>query len=147
MLDHEKLDVYQCSIEFLALPVQVIETLPKGYSALVDQLKRASWSIPLNIAEGCGKNSFPDKQRFYAFARGSAMECAAILDVLNVLKIIQPPLFDEGKQLLHRIVSMLTNMCCFYVNQNVPSNSLTEHEHEHGSRTRIRFSCLTGKAY
>ena len=41
MLDHEKLDVYQCSIEFLALSVQVIETLPKGYSALVDQLKRA----------------------------------------------------------------------------------------------------------
>ena len=30
---------------------------------------------------------------------------------LNVLKIIQPPLFDEGKQLLHRIVSMLTKMC------------------------------------
>ena len=53
MSDHEKLDVYQCSIEFLALSVQVIETLPKGYSALVDQLKRASWSIPLNIAEGC----------------------------------------------------------------------------------------------
>ena len=111
MLDHEKLDVYQCSIEFLALSVQVIETLPKGYSALVDQLKRASWSIPLNIAEGCGKSSFPDKQRFYAFARGSAMECAAILDVLNVLKIIQPSLFDEGKQLPHRIVSMLTKMC------------------------------------
>ncbi len=88
MLDHEKLDVYQCSIEFLALSVQVIETLPKGYSALVDQLKRASWSIPLNIAEGCGKNSLPDKQRFYAFARGSAMECATILDVLNMLKII-----------------------------------------------------------
>ncbi len=57
MLDHEKLDVYQCSIEFLALSVQVIETLPKGYSALVDQLKRASWSIPLNIAEGCEKGS------------------------------------------------------------------------------------------
>ena len=38
------------------------------------------------------------------------MECAAILDVLNVLKIIQPLLFDEGKQLLHRIVSMLTKM-------------------------------------
>ena len=124
MLDHEKLDVYQCSIEFLALSVQVIETLPKGYSALVDQLKRTSWSIPLNIAEGCGKNSFPDKQRFYAFARGSAMECAAILDVLNVLKIIQPPLFDEGKT--------VTSSHCFYVNQNVPSNSLTVHEHEHG---------------
>ena len=41
MLDHEKIDVYQCSIEFLALSVQVIETLPKGYSALVDQMKRA----------------------------------------------------------------------------------------------------------
>ena len=58
MLDHEKLDVYQCSIEFLALSVQVIETLPKGYSALVDQLKRASWSIPLNIAKAVEKIPF-----------------------------------------------------------------------------------------
>ena len=39
------------------------------------------------------------------------MECGAILDVLKILKIIQSPLFDKGKQLLHRIVAMLTKMC------------------------------------
>ena len=139
MPDHEKLDVYQCSIEFLALSVQIIETLPRGNSALVDQLKRASWSIPLNIAEGCGKTSLSDKQRFYAIARGSSMECGAILDVLKVLKIIQSPLFDKGKQ--------FNTSHYRYVNKNVSTISLIVHEHEHGSRTRIRYSCLTGKAY
>ena len=139
MPDHEKLDVYQCSIEFLALSVQIIETLPRGNSALADQLKRASWSIPLNIAEGCGKTSLSDKHRFYAIARGSSMECGAILDVLKVLKIVQSPLFDKGKQLLQSH--------CRYVNKNVSTISLIVHEHEHGSRTRIRYSCLTGKAY
>jgi four helix bundle protein len=55
MLDHEKWDVYQCSISFLSVSIKVIESMPKGYGSLVDQLKRASWSIPLNIAEGCRK--------------------------------------------------------------------------------------------
>jgi four helix bundle protein len=48
---------------------------------IIQSLKRASWSIPLNIAEGCGKLSNVDKQRFHSIARGSAMECGAILDV------------------------------------------------------------------
>lgn len=62
MLDHERLDVYQCAIEFLAISVKVMEAIPKGNGALVDHLKRASWSIPLNIAEGCGKIGLVDKK-------------------------------------------------------------------------------------
>jgi four helix bundle protein len=111
MLDHERLDVYQCAIEFLAISVKVIEGIPRGYGSLVDQLKRASWSIPLNIAEGCGKIGPADKERFYAIARGSAMECAAVLDVCVVLRITEPKLLEEGKVLLTRVVSMLTKMC------------------------------------
>jgi hypothetical protein len=38
----------------------------------------------LNIAEGAGQRSRPQKRRFYAIARGSAMECAAVLDVLRL---------------------------------------------------------------
>ncbi|MEN8132410.1 MAG: four helix bundle protein [Pseudomonadota bacterium] len=111
MLDHEKLDVYQCAIEFLAVSVKVMKSIPKGHSSLVDQLKRASWSIPLNIAEGCGKTGPADKERFYAIARGSAMECAAALDVCGVLRITDPKLQKEGKVLLTRVVAMLTKMC------------------------------------
>jgi len=111
MLDHEKLDVYQCAIDFLAVTVQVAENLPRGYGSLADQLKRASWSIPLNIAEGCGKTRPDDKKRFYAIARGSAMECGAILDVCEKLQVIEVSLFQNGKTLLIRVVSMLTKMC------------------------------------
>ena len=111
MLDHEKLDVYKCAIEFLTIALKITQGLPVGYASLGDQLKRASWSIPLNIAEGCGKTRPNDKQRFYAIARGSAMECAAVLDVCRALQFIVEPLFEQGKLLLTRIVAMLTKMC------------------------------------
>jgi four helix bundle protein len=111
MLDHERLDVYQRSIEFFALTVQTIEKMPKGNAILTDQLRRASLSIPLNIAEGTGKISVADKQRFFAIARGSAMECGAILDTCKVLGAMNAENFESGKHLLNRIVAMLTKMC------------------------------------
>ena len=111
MLDHEKLDVYQCSIEFLALCYNLLQSLPRGSSQIADQLKRASLSIPLNIAEGSGKTTAADKCRYYAIARGSAMECGAVLDACLVLKLIDKPHHSKGKTLLIRIVSMLSKMC------------------------------------
>ena len=55
---------------------------PRGQADLRDQLQRASTSIPLNVAEASGKTGTADRARFCAIARGSALECAAILDVL-----------------------------------------------------------------
>ena len=49
MLDHEKLDVYQCLIEFLALAFEIIENIPRGHLSITNHLKRASISIPFNI--------------------------------------------------------------------------------------------------
>ena len=111
MLDPEKLDVYQCSIEFFALAFKIIENIPRGYSIITDHLKRGSISIPLNIAEGVGKTSKADKQKFYAISRGSAMECGAVLNAYNILKLIEISEYNQGKMLLIRIVSMLTKMC------------------------------------
>ena len=110
MLDYEKLDVYQCSIEFLALSYDLLQSLPRGSAIIADQLKRASLSIPLNIAEGTGKTTTADKSRYYSIARGSAMECGAILNVCVVMKLIEKPLHSKGKSLLVRIVSMLSKM-------------------------------------
>ena len=67
-------------------------------------------SIPLNIAEGVGKPSPLDQARFHAIARGSAMECGAILDVVRVLQGSADSL-DRAKELVVRIVEMLTKMC------------------------------------
>lgn len=48
MLDHEKLDVYQCSIYFLSIGFEIIENIPKRHSIIIESLKRESISIPFN---------------------------------------------------------------------------------------------------
>jgi four helix bundle protein len=112
-LAHERLNVYQCAIEFLALASTITDALPARFT-LSNQLQRAYLSIPLNIAEGAGKpNGSADAKRSYNIARGSAMECGAILDSLKVMRRIDEPAFHQGKHLLVRIVrivSMLTKM-------------------------------------
>ena len=108
--DHEKLDVYQKSIEFVALADQIVEKLPRGRSHLADQLHRAATSISLNIAEGAGEYAQNEKSRFYRMAKRSATECASILDVLHCLALIQVTDFQKGRELLLRIVAMLTKM-------------------------------------
>jgi four helix bundle protein len=109
-LDHEKLDVYRCAIDFLALATRIGTELPPGEGELRDQLKRAAMSIPLNIAESCGKVSGADRARFLTIARGSALECGAILDVGLVMGVIVEHSLDPAKSLLARIVAMLTKM-------------------------------------
>ena len=110
-LDHENLDVYRCSLEFLALVFHLLVRLPRGEREIRDQLKRAAMSIPLNIAEGAGKPTTADRARFHSIARGSAMECSALLDVRRIAGMVPAEDTDRGKALLLRIVAMLTKMC------------------------------------
>jgi len=62
----------------------------------------------LNIAEGNGKYTAPDRCRFFDIARGSALECAACLDVLVAKK--RHARAEQGKEMLRRIVSMLVGL-------------------------------------
>jgi four helix bundle protein len=50
---------------------------------VVDQLGRASFSVPLNIAEGSGKFSKAHRKNYFTIARASLFECVAILDILK----------------------------------------------------------------
>ena len=109
-LDHEGLDVYRCAIEFLTLSTRIAAAFPRGEGDLKDQLKRASMSIPLNIAESSGKTSAPDRARFLAIARGSALECGAIVDVGVAIGAVDRGSAASAKTLLARIAAMLTKM-------------------------------------
>src|SRR5436309_5864393 len=104
--DHEKLDVYQESIAFCGWVGELLAQI-SGKAAAKDQLDRASTSIPLNIAEGNGKFSDSDRARFLEIARGSALECAACLDVLAVRKLTTQERITPQKEQLVRIVNML----------------------------------------
>jgi four helix bundle protein len=110
-MHYKSLDVYKCSISFLAIAWQLIKSLPKGYGDLGDQLKRASLSIPLNIGEGAGRRSEADSSKHYGISRGSAMECSAILDAAGILALGDADEIAKGQELLVRIVSMLSKMC------------------------------------
>src|SRR5438552_13027646 len=107
--DHEKLDVYQEAIAFCGW-VGVFIAAISAKAAAKDQLDRASTSIPLNIAEGNGKFSAKDRARFLEMARGSALECAACLDVLFVRKLTGEEQVTVSKERLARIVQMLIGL-------------------------------------
>lgn len=108
LLDAEKLDVYRVAVEYRVLVNRFLTR--RMTSALRDQLDRASASIVLNVAEGAGRFSPADKARFYAIARGSDTECAAILDVLLAGGLLEPAAARRGRSLLVRIVQMLTKL-------------------------------------
>jgi four helix bundle protein len=68
-------------------------------------------SVPLNIAEAVGKLTEQDRMNRYAIARGEAMECGAILDVVRFLDVVGDDDLTAAKRNLVRIVSMLTRLC------------------------------------
>lgn len=106
---HEKLIVYNRSLEF----VEFVENLLSKFKDklnVYDQIDRSSTSIPLNIAEGTGKFTVKDKNRYYDIARGSAVESAACLDVLLKRNRITLEESVKGKELLYEIVSMLIGL-------------------------------------
>jgi four helix bundle protein len=109
LFDHEKLEVYRESLAFVAWLEPLLQKLPKSI-AVQDQLDRASTSIALNLAEGNGRFTSPDRCRFFDTARGSALECAAALDVLAAKGRLEMTLVNSGKERLRRIVSMLVGL-------------------------------------
>ena len=62
------------------------------------------------MAEGVGRTQPGDKARFYAISRGSASECAALVDVLRARGLAEASLCTQARTLLVRIVQMTTGL-------------------------------------
>jgi four helix bundle protein len=107
VLDAEKLTCY-----VLALDLQVLGAtlVPVAHRVLQDQLERASLSVVCCIAEGAGRRSRRDKRRFYAMARGSATETAAIVDVLRLRRLAPEWACASARTLALRVVQLLTKL-------------------------------------
>src|SRR6516164_9452206 len=107
--DHEKLEVYREAIAFAGWLSAILEGALR-VGDVKDQLDRASTSMPLNIAEGNGKYTPKDRCRFFDTAHGSALECAAGLDILVAKAKLTPDQIRPGKERLQRIVRMLMGL-------------------------------------
>ena len=117
-LGHEKLDVYRLSIGYVAWVYEKADGLTGNHRSARYQWLRASQSIPLNIAEGNGKTAEADRRRYFEIARGSALECGAIQDVLVVGKAL-----DEQESLVRK--TELDRMAAMLSRRNTVASPLT----------------------
>ena len=124
IFDHDRLDVYRLSIDYVAASFEIAKSLDRLHRHARDQWLRAAQSIPLNIAEGNGKRSLKDRNRFLDIARGSALECVAIQDVLAATNGIADSQHHDLKLMLKRVVAMLTRLIA---RSDVVSESSTEY--------------------
>ena len=110
IFDHDRLDVYRLSIENVAESFTIANQFSGAHRHARDQWLRAAQSMPLNIAECNDKRSLKDRCRFLDIARGSALECAAIQDVLVATDGLDDDRHLELKRSLYRVVAMLTRL-------------------------------------
>jgi four helix bundle protein len=109
MFDFEKLLVYLKAKEYNK-KVHVFLKSAKIDKTTYDQLRRASFSIMLNIAEGSGRYSNADKRNFYIISRGSTFECVAIFDYLKDINLIDENQFKSYYADLDELSRMLFSM-------------------------------------
>jgi len=95
MFDFEKLEIYQVVKRQNLKALALISESTSIDLYIKDQWKRASLSILLNLAEGTGRMSVQDKKHFYTIARGSVFECAAILDLLHEMKLVEEDVYSD----------------------------------------------------
>ena len=103
---HEKLIVYRKAMDFVVLRDGLLDGLERCVVAC-DHLSRGSESILINIAHA--SNTWSPKERivYLGHANGSALECAASLDVFVAKSILEHERVQHGKSLLAEIVGML----------------------------------------
>lgn len=108
MWDHQKLKVYAKALDAAVEPDMICRGI-RSRRDLQDQIRRASASVVLNIAEGAGEFSLGEKARFYRIAKRSGAECAAALDLI-ARTCPGAPSVARADALLNEVVSMLTVM-------------------------------------
>lgn len=87
--EFQKWPVYEKSLAFVAEAYKLCGELPKdSATGLRDQLRRASQSIPLNIAEGTSMFSQKEKANYWRIAKGSVFECVAVIDLVRRLGLV-----------------------------------------------------------
>jgi four helix bundle protein len=114
MFDFEKLEVYLKAKAFSQTIFQYLKSNKKIDAVIRDQLRRASLSVMLNIAEGSSRFSKPDKRHFYVIARGSVFESIAILEFLCDAEILERnqygQWYKDGEEISKILFTMIKNL-------------------------------------
>lgn len=110
MFDFENLNVYKKTKELNKEVLRFLKDTKSIDSYLRDQLRRASISMVINIAEGSGKFSKADKRNFYTTARGSTYECVSLFEIIFEEKQIEQGEFKYFYDKFETISKMLLGL-------------------------------------
>jgi len=106
--DFERLNVYQKSLEFIDKIFQIVKALPREYRYSVgDNLIRAGLSIANNLAEGNGKKSKKEKNRYFGISLDSSRECISVFNVLKRQGLIEGSNYNKVRSEAKEITSMI----------------------------------------
>ncbi|MFT3947073.1 MAG: four helix bundle protein [Agriterribacter sp.] len=108
MRDFRKLAIWSKGHQLTLKIYTLTKYFPKEETfGLVSQMRRSAYSIPSNIAEGCGRSSIPDLKRFLTISSGSASELEYQLYLSKDLNYISEPVFKELEQEIIEIKKMI----------------------------------------
>ncbi len=109
-MNHQKLKCYVVLLDVARKLPTLIEKLPKGTYYLEDQLNRAFSSSMLNLAEGNGRRSTRERNRFFDISLASIAETAAALDIICAFGYIAASFNDELKSELRLAYAMIMRL-------------------------------------
>ena len=107
---HERLVAFHVATTLVAQAAEMRAGFPRGEGALADQLTRAADSALLNLCEGAARRAGREKARFFDIARGSAVECAAILSVIAIRRLATVVAATATRQTVCRLSGLLSGL-------------------------------------
>ncbi len=108
VFDFEKLKVYQKALGFIDEIFDIMKELPREYKySIGENLLRAGLSIANNLAEGNGKKSKKEKNRYFSTSLDSARECVSVFNVLKRQQLMREDKYKEIRSEAKEITSMI----------------------------------------
>ena len=112
MRDYKKYGVWEKAHQLTLHVYQaVLPCFPKSEQFdLLSQIKRATYSIPLNIVEGCGRNTDKDFAHFLDIALGSAQEAEYCALLAHDLRYLNEDIYEKVNQMYNEVKAMLIGL-------------------------------------
>lgn len=108
---YKDLIVWQKSILLTKEVFLLTEKFPKSeIYGITSQIRRATVSIPSNIAEGFGRRSIAASSQFYSYAYGSALELETQIIISKEIKLAAVDAFNKADDLLLEVLKMLNKL-------------------------------------
>jgi four helix bundle protein len=120
MRNYQKLEAWKAAIRLAKEAYLLVKDYPKEevYS-LVSQTKRSAVSIPVNIAEGMGRQYKKDTLQFLHIARGSIYELETLLNIAVMIGILSKSKFSEIQAVINDCYGLLNGLINYIRNSNL----------------------------